>query len=171
LTGREAEVYDPMGMATWRTRAASRLSILCLVASLVRAATPPLSASGADAGLLHHLDGIETAFRAGDATGLRLKCGADRVRLDLADATRESAYGPGQVEVIFGRIFEEFRTTEFSFRHDEVREPVAGTAFARGRWARRPASGGAETRETLTFTLRREGAGWRVQEIRSSRNP
>jgi hypothetical protein len=124
-----------------------------------------------DAGLLRQLDGIETAFRSGDAASLRLTCGAGRIRLDLGDARREGAYGPGQVEVIFRRLFEEFRTTEFALRHDEVREPVVGTAFVRGRWARRPSAGGAETRQTLTFTLRREGAGWRIEEIRSSRNP
>jgi hypothetical protein len=161
-------VYDPMGMAFWRLVA----TVWILTGSLALSA--PTLASAAvptnDGELRNRLRGIENAFRAGDAAGLRLSCSAaGKIRVDLRGAPRQGSYGPGQVEVIFRQIFQEFRTTDFAFLGNDVHQPISDTAFARGRWVRRPRAGGAEDRETLTFTLQREGPAWRVQEIRSSR--
>lgn len=124
-----------------------------------------------DAGLSAGLRRIETAFRNGDANSLRLSFStAGKVRVDLRSLTDGQAlYGPGQLEVIFGNIFGEFRTREFSLGDKDVTVSLPGTAFARGRWVRSGRPGGPEVTENLTFTLRRESGEWRILEIRSSR--
>lgn len=71
--------------------------------------------------------------------------------------------------MIFGEIFQEHRTREMAFERNDVTLSPSGTAFARGRWIRRPQHGGAETVDSLTFTLREESGDWRILEIRSSR--
>jgi hypothetical protein len=79
------------------------------------------------------------------------------------------SYGPSQLEVIFGRIFDENRTRQFSFKDEDVAVSGPGIAFARGRWVRKTGRGGTETTDTVTFTLRQESGDWRIHEIRSSR--
>jgi len=169
----EGGVCHPMGMALWCTMAAWWALTVSLAAPSPR---PPASsivaAPAADAGLWTQLRGIEGAFRTGNAAGLRRSCsGTGKIFVDIRSAPGRGSYGLGQVEVVFRQLFDEFRTTGFGFPRDEVQQPMPLTAFARGRWLRRPRSGGVEAGEVLTFTLRREGAAWRIQEIRSSRNP
>ena len=90
--------------------------------------------------------------------------------MDLRDLTDGPAsYGPGQLQVIFERIFDENRTRDFAFRKQDVTVSSPGTAFAKGRWTRRARTGGEETVETLTFTLREENRDWRINEILASR--
>jgi hypothetical protein len=114
---------------------------------------------------------IETAFRSGDAGSLRPAFTAStKVRVDLKDVMEgPGSYGPSQLEVIFGRIFDENHTRQFSFKDEDVTVSSPGIAFARGRWVRRSGRGGAEATDTVTFTLRQESGDWRVHEIRSSR--
>lgn len=121
--------------------------------------------------LLSRLQRIESAFRQGDADALRLSFAATgKLRVDLKDLTDgQESYGAGQLQVIFGQIFEEFRTGDFSFPRDEVSVSSPGTAFARGRWVRASRRERVELTDTLTFTLRDDGSGWRILEIRSSR--
>lgn len=124
----------------------------------------------ADAALWARLERIETAFRGGDANSLRLSCSErGKVRVDLKELTGQTTYGPGQLQVVFGQIFEDYATREFAFRRSEVSVSTPGTAFARGRWVRRSSHGGRETVDTLTFTLREESGDWRIHEVRSSR--
>lgn len=124
-----------------------------------------------DAALASRLHRIEAAFRAGDANSLRQSfSGKGKVTVDLKEvAGGQSAYAPGQLQVIFRHIFDDSRTRDFSFDPKEVRVPSQETAFARGRWVRRGAAGGPESVDTLTFTLREESGDWRVLEIRASR--
>lgn len=153
----------------------ARLSFALTAASVLLApgaALPVTRGDDAlDPGLSRRLERIESAFRDGDASSLRgCFSTAGKVRVDLRDLPDgQGSYGPGQLQVIFTRIFEEFRTRDFAFSKDQVTTSTAGSAFARGRWVRRNQPRGQETVDTLTFTLRAEGADWRISEIRSSR--
>ena len=130
-----------------------------------------LSAASVDPALATRLRRIETAFRSGDAGSLRpVFTSSVKVRVDLKDVMEgPGSYGPSQLEVIFGRIFDENRTRQFSFRDEDVTVSAPGVAFARGRWLRKVGRGGAEAPDTVTFTLRQESGDWRIHEIRSSR--
>jgi hypothetical protein len=123
-----------------------------------------------DPALSSRLRHIESAFREGDAGSLRLSFSSGgRVRVELRDLPEgQGAYGPGQLQAIFNRIFEQVRTEDFAFGKDDVRVAIPGTAFARGRWVRRAPTRGPETVDMLTFTLREESGDWRILEIRSS---
>jgi hypothetical protein len=160
-------VYDRMSM-THRMQSArpigAALLLVCGSAAALLAATvePSLSA---------RLRRIETAFRSGDAGSLRPVFTANtKVRVDLKDVMEgPGSYGPSQLEVIFGRIFDENRTRQFSFKDEDITVSGPGIAFARGRWVRRSGRGGADATDTVTFTLRQESGDWRIHEIRSSR--
>jgi hypothetical protein len=152
-----------------------RLALVIASAALFAGAEPAAASNDSarddgDAALWSRLDRIETAFRGGDATSLRLSCSErGKVRVDLKDLTGQASYGPGQLQVVFGQIFEDYETQEFAFRRGDVSISTLGTAFARGRWVRRRSHGGRDTVETLTFTLREESGDWRIHEVRSSR--
>lgn len=124
-----------------------------------------------DADLMARLRRIEAAFRQGDAPSLRTSFSSTtKVRLDLREVAEvQGSFGPGQLQVIFGQVFEASGTSEFAFPLQQVTLPSKETAFARGRWVLRSRPGGAQTVETLTFTLREEDGDWRILEIRSSR--
>jgi len=133
--------------------------------------SPPVLADGVDPQLSSRLRSIESAFRGGDAGALR-PCFASsgKVRVDLRGLTDGPAsYGPGQLQVVFEQIFDGNRTREFAFRKPDVTVPSPGTAFAKGRWVRRAKTGGKESVDTLTFTLREENQDWRIHEILTSR--
>ncbi len=153
----------------WMRNAVASLSVVVLLAA---SAPRARGADGrvTDASLAGQLRRIETAFRGSDARALRSSFSTGRVRVDLKGLTDgPGAYGAGQLEVIFERIFDENRTREFTIKDDDVAVSGPGTAFARGRWVRRPRPGGADATDTLTFTLREEAGDWRIHEIRSSR--
>jgi hypothetical protein len=143
---------------------------LLVLAALSR---PLLSAGPADPerALQVRLARIETAFKTGDAVSLRSSFSdSGKVRVDLKDLPDGlGSYGPGQLQVIFGHIFDECRTQEFAFQDNDGRNPRSATTFARGRWVRRNQPRGQERVDTLTFTLRQESGDWRILEIRSSR--
>jgi hypothetical protein len=159
----------------WRTRTAAALAAsLTLAAVAIPARAVPVAApspSAVDPSLASRLRRIETAFRSGDAASLRPAfTAAAKVRVDLKDVMDgPGSYGPGQLEVIFGRIFEENRTRQFSLPDQDVTVSTPGVAFARGRWVRKVRQGGSDASDTVTFTLREESGDWRVHEIRSSR--
>jgi hypothetical protein len=142
-------------------------AIVVLLAT-ARAVAGPGDASEA---LWTRLRRIESDFQSGNADSLRASFSSTaRLRVDLKGFTdRRASYAPGQLQVIFGEIFQEQRTREMAFDRNDVTLSSSGTAFARGRWVRRPRHGGAETVDSLTFTLREEGGDWRILEIRSSR--
>jgi hypothetical protein len=147
------------------------LAAAALAAAAALPDSPLLQADGPDAQLSSRLQRIESAFRGGDAGALR-SCfvSSGKVRVDLRDlADGPSSYGPGQLQVVFEQIFDGTRTREFAFRKQDVTVPSAGTAFAKGRWVRRARTGGQETVDTLTFTLREENRDWRIHEILTSR--
>ena len=85
----------------------------------------------------------------------------------LADG--HGSYGPGQLQVLFDRIFDAFETRSFAFRDRDVTVPSSRTAFARVRWERVSRQDRRPVAETLTFTLRADGDTWRILEIRTSR--
>ena len=140
-----------------------------LSASAVVPAPPAWSAPGESGALHARLDAIAGAVRRGDAGALRAAATRDgRVRVDLRGLPdAQGSYGPGQLQVVLGRVFEAFETRSFAF-DDEARKGGPPTVFARGAWVRRPRAGGSETRDTLTFALRLEEGDWRIVEIRSS---
>jgi len=143
-----------------------------LVASAALAATAGIARAQADdEALWSRLHSIETAFVQGDASSLRSSFSSSgKLRVDLKDlADGQASYAPGQLQVIFGRIFQEQKTRVMVFDRSDLTVSPSGTAFARGRWVRRPQPGGGETVERLTFTLREERGDWRILEIRSSR--
>jgi hypothetical protein len=133
--------------------------------------SPTLRADELDPQLSSRLQRIESAFRNGDASALRPCFAATgKVRVDLRNLSDGPAsYGPGQLQVVFEQIFDGHRTREFAFRKQDVTVPSSGTAFAKGRWVRRPRAGGPEAVDTLTFTLREEKQDWRIHEILTSR--
>jgi hypothetical protein len=128
----------------------------------------PVRADAPTEGLWSRLRRIETAFRGGDAISLRRSfASGGKVRVDLRDLEGGSGvYSPGQLQVMFGRIFDESPTRDFGFRPDDV-TTSSDTAFARGRWVRRQPGG--DRVETLTFTLHAESGDWRILEIRATR--
>lgn len=130
-----------------------------------------LAAAPVEPPLASRLRRIEGAFRNGDAGSLRPAFTASaKVRVDLKDVMEgPGSYGPSQLEVIFGRIFDENRTREFSFRDEDVTVSTPGVAFARGKWVRKVRPAGGDITDTVTFTLRQESGDWRIHEIRSSR--
>lgn len=149
--------------------------ILCLRLSLALSAlfvlAPALRAAADDDALWRRLARIERAFEGGDAGALR-GCLSERskVRIDVPILTDgPAAYGSGQLQVIFDRMFESTRTREFAFARHDVSVWSAGTAYARGRWVHRARGERTERVEHLTFTLREEAGDWRIQEIRASR--
>jgi len=146
----------------------SAMLVVTAVGLAASAPSPPKQA--VDPRLETRLARIESAFRQRDANALRLSLPTSgKVRVDLGDLTDgQGSYGPGQLQVIFGQIFEDYLTREFAFDRDEVRVSPPGTAFVRGHWIRRQQVGGHETVDTLTFTVRQEGSEWRIQEIRST---
>lgn len=156
------EVYDGVVMAT------ARAALLVLTATL--SSSSFLCAGPLDPALATRLRRIEGAFRNGDAASLRPAfTPSAKVRVDLKTVMDgPGSYGPGQLEVIFGRIFDENHTREFSFRDEDVAVSAPGIAFARGKWVRK-ARPGADATDTVTFTLRQERGDWRIHEIRSSR--
>ena len=133
---------------------------------VARAHTP----DAGDAALWSRLRRLESAFRQGDATAIRLASPTSgKIRLDLPPWTDgPCSYGPGQVQGVFAQVFADRRTHTFSFPKEEVEVSREGTAFARGRWVWDPPAGERAT-ETLVFSLRSEGGDWRVQEIRRAR--
>lgn len=155
--------YHPWKMPLGRT------ALLVLLASLAPSVRDAHAESVPPA-LLARLERIESAFRQGDAGSLRPSFPATgKMRIDLEGLTDgQESYGAGQLQVIFGQIFSEFRTRDFLIPRDDVRVSNQGTAFARGRWVRTSREGEERT-ETLTFTLRADGGDWRILEIRSSR--
>jgi hypothetical protein len=148
----------------WRRRAAYAVTALLACSCALEAAT-------VDPSLSTRLRHIETAFRSGEAGSLRPAfTGKAKVRVDLKDVMEgPGSYGPSQLEVIFGRIFDDNRTRQFSFRDEDVTVTTPGVAFARARWLRKASGGGSESADTVTFTLRQESGDWRIHEIRSSR--
>jgi hypothetical protein len=128
-------------------------------------------APAVDPSLVSRLRRIESAFRSGDAGSLRPAFTPNgKVRVDLKEVMEgPGTYGPGQLEVIFGRIFDENRTRAFSFRDEDVTVSTPGVAFARGKWVRKLRRGAVDASDTVTFTLRQESGDWRIHEIRSSR--
>ena len=156
-----------MGMAHGRGFAAGLAAVALLSCAPATAAEP----TRLEPALSARLRRIETAFRSGDAGSLRPVFTANtKVRVDLKDVMDgPGSYGPSQLEVIFGRIFDENRTRQFSFKDEDVAVSGPGIAFARGRWVRKTGRGGTETTDTVTFTLRQESGDWRIHEIRSSR--
>lgn len=153
-------------MAFWRPTVLA-LGTIVLATAPHAAATPSASSEPA---LLARLSQVEGAFRRGDARGLRAAFpGSARTRLELRDIpSAQGSLAAGQLEVLFRQIFETRKTTEFAFARDAVRLSPPATAFARARWKRKGADG-AESVDTLTFTLRAEGDDWRIEEIRSTR--
>jgi hypothetical protein len=144
--------------------------VLALCAAGWLASAPAARADDEEA-LKSRLRRIEESFRQGNAGGLRDSCPSNgKVRVDLRGLTDGPAsYAPGQLQVVFERIFAENRTREFSFRRDDLQVSAPRTAFARASWTRRGPPGAQEAAEHLTFTLREDGGDWRIQEIRSSR--
>jgi hypothetical protein len=163
-------VYHPPNMKGGWLRAVALVAalVVALVLAALASAAPEQEANGE---LRSRLRRIEGAFRSRDAGSLRQSFSeAGKVRVDLKDLTDEPAsYGPGQLQVVFARIFEENQTRDFAFPKDDVTVSEASTAFARARWSRRSRPGGQEVVDNLTFTLRQENGDWRINEIRSSR--
>ena len=118
-------------------------------------ASSVLEAAAVDASLAARLRRIETAFRSGEAGSLRPAFTAKaKVRVDLKDVMEgPGSYGPSQLEVIFGRIFDENRTRQFAFRDEDVTVTTPGVAFARARWLRKASGGGSDTTDTAHLHL------------------
>lgn len=157
-------------IGTKARQAGALAAILGVFAVAPRAAAPaplPAHTAGQEDALWSRLRRIESAFRSGDAAVLRASFPATaKLRVDLPDVPGGPAsYGPGQLQVIFARLFEGAPTREFGFIRDEVTRPSAGTAFARGRWVRGAAAGQPDQSCAVTFTLREDDGDWYIHEI------
>jgi hypothetical protein len=151
-------------------RACGLVAILGVLAVAPRPAAPapfPARAAGQEDALWSRLRRIESAFRSGDAASLRSSFPAStRLRVDLPEVPGGPAsYAPGQLQVIFARLFTDAPTREFAFDREAVTRPSAGTAFARGRWLRGPSGVPSDEARAVTFTLREDGGDWRIHEI------
>jgi hypothetical protein len=126
-----------------------------------------LRAQEVESSLRHRLTSIESAFRQADAGALRSSFPRQgKVRVHLPELARgPGAYGAGQLQVLFERLFRDHGTQSFSFPAWEVRVSAEGVAFARAHWVRAPSA----VEDVLTFTLRQESGDWRVHEVLSSR--
>lgn len=149
-------------------RACALAAILGAFAGMPRAAAAaplPARAGGQEDALWSRLRRIESAFRSGDAAGLRSSFPASaRLRVDLPLVPGGPAsYAPGQLQVIFSRLFAETPTREFAFTREDVTRPSDRTAFARGRWVR--SAGALEQSSAVTFTLREDGGDWFIHEM------
>jgi hypothetical protein len=164
-------VYHPIDMEGGWWRAVAVVATLVVAALLVTSLAEPAPGDEPTPALRSRLRRIEGAFKSGSAGSLRQSFSeSGKIRVDLKDLTDEAAsYGCGQLQVVFGRIFDENQTREFAFPKDDVTVSPEGTAFARARWSRRSRPSGQETVDNLTFTLRQESGDWRINEIRSSR--
>jgi len=167
---KEHEVYHPTRMGGGWLRAVT-LTAALVAALLLMALAGPSPGEEPTPALRTRLSRIEGAFRSGSAGSLRQSFSeTGKVRVDLKELTEEPAsYGCGQLQVVFGRIFDENQTRDFAFPKDDVTVSAAGTAFARARWSRRTRPSGQDAVDNLTFTLRQESGDWRINEIRSSR--
>jgi hypothetical protein len=166
--------FDVSSASPVRCGKALRAAALALVVILGWGPAPAAQAhteETAEAALWARLRGLESAFRQGDATALRLASpSSGKVRVDLPPWTDgPTSYGPGQVQGVFAQVFADRRTHTFSFPREDVSLSREGTAFARGRWVWVPPAGDRQSSETLVFSLRSEGGDWRVQEIRRGR--
>ena len=112
-------------------------TVLALALGLRRLRRVPrrLCADAADPALDARLRNIETAFRDGDAAALRVVLPGRREGAGRPEGPDERCrvVRPGQLEVVFARIFEGQQTREFGFRKEDVTVSMPGTAFARGR--------------------------------------
>lgn len=148
-------------------------ALVAILGAAAVAPLPPASASippraaGQEDALWSRLRRIESAFRSGDAAALRSSFPpAARLRVDLPEVPGGPAsYAPGQLQVIFARVFADAPTREFEFDREEVTHPSAGIAFARGRWVRGSSAGQTEQSRVVTFTLREDGGAWLIHEI------
>jgi len=141
-----------------------------LLLMLALAVVPDVGRSDPSTGLSVRLRQIEGAFRDGSAASLRSSLASSgKVRLDLDELTPGPAsYAPGQLQVIFARLFEGRQTRTFAFHTRNVADSGSGTAFARGTWTWQGRQGG-QGALTLTFVLSEEKGDWRVREIMTSR--
>jgi hypothetical protein len=157
-------VYD-------RRKTTGHMALRWWLCALLVASAGVARAEPVEPALWSRLQRIETAFRGGDAQVLRAMLpGETKVRVDLRGLTDgPRSYGPGQLAVVFRQIFEAHPGGDLTFRADDVKMSAPGTAFARGRWARRPQPGAAATVEYVTFTLREQAGDWRIHEILCSR--
>jgi hypothetical protein len=138
--------------------------------ALTLAMLPGVGSADPPSALSLRLRQIEEAFRDGSAVSLRSALASSgKVRLDLDQITPGPAsYAPGQLQVIFSRLFEGRRTRAFAFSAGNVCDPSSGTAFARGTWSWQ----GPQRQQgvlSLTFILSEERGDWRVREILTSR--
>jgi hypothetical protein len=153
-------------MSMWVTGVA-RLAVLAWLA----ACTLGVASDVVDEALQGRLRRIQAAFRQGDAVGLR-GCFSDRakVRVELGQLTEgRGVYGAGQLQVIFGRIFERRRTQAMSFPRADLQVPAAGTAFAKAIWVHSGVRGSEERSDALMLTLHAEDGDWRIIEMRLAR--
>jgi len=163
--GSMSGVYHPKAM-----RASLRAPLLAMAWLAVSPALPAGGAS-ADEALRNRLRRVEAAFRQGDALALR-GCFSDKakVRVELGDLSEgQGLYGAGQLQVIFGRIFEKRRTRSMSFPRADVKVPAVGTAFARGVWVHLGSRSADERTDSLMLTLHADDGDWRIIEMRSAR--
>lgn len=149
--------------ARWGLGLAALFGLLAAAPRPAAAAPLPARAAGQEDALWSRLRRIESAFRSGDAASLRSSFpAAARLRVDLPEVPGGPAsYGPGQLQVIFARLFADAPTREFAFDRRDVTRPSAGMAFARGRWAR----GSSDEPGAVTFTLREDRGDWLIHEI------
>jgi ketosteroid isomerase-like protein len=152
-------------------RKTGRIALRSWLCALLVALAGFARAEEVEPALWSRLQRIETAFRGGDAQALRAMLpGEAKVRVDLRDLTDgPRSYGPGQLEVVLQQIFQAHRNGELTFRTEDVKVCAPGTAFARGRWARRAGPGTSATVDYVTFTLREQAGDWRIHEILCSR--
>jgi hypothetical protein len=144
-----------------------------VIAAPLASAVHPLEGSGPrpDPRLSAQLTRVSKAFRDSDVTSLRSSL-SPRGKIDVdfrGVSGGQGSYGRGQLEVIFSRIFRDFETRDLVFGDGDVTVSGTQTAFARGRWSRKPRAGGPEEADSLTLMLHQESGDWRIFEIRSSR--
>jgi hypothetical protein len=152
----------------WRGVFFAGRAILCALLLCAR----PAESQELEPALASRLSALESAFRSGSASALRVCVSRTaKIRVDLHGLNEGAGnYGASQLQVIFERIFDAHPTRAFTAKRDEVTVSAQGTAFARARWTRRGRAEGDEVTDTLTLTLRREDGEWLVYELRSSRS-
>jgi hypothetical protein len=121
------------------------------------------------AGVRIVLDGIVSAWLAGDHTALSAAISPEGVLIAIApQADRENLYSPSQAFYFFKNLFHSTRTDSFRILRQQD-QADAGLIHAIADWHYRRTGSDAAVSERLFFTLSRVRTGWGLTEIRAVR--
>jgi hypothetical protein len=161
-------LFDPHSRA--RRRSAGLILLLAMTIpgwSLEAGTAADPEGQAAEPGLQFVQAELRDSFASGDPERLagvlpqRVKTYVSCRPIDVGDGY----YGTDQMRLFFRRMFRLRQTVRFVIIEPALTPRPDGRAVAVADWLYRE-NGGAPTESRIAFTLSREGADWRVREIR-----